>query len=554
MVDVVAIERDTVVAWTSGERVAEMDVVEQPNQRESLARLVIVFGLFGSVVGVGLTARAALEAHASARTQAGPDVPAVVVATGAVGSGHQQATLQYEDSDGVGHQIDVELPLGRAESILPGTGTGVTYDRSSPDSAELIGAPGARWHDVGRSFGLTSLATGAWLVLALFIRNGRPVVSTGPDEGAPVPFDPTGLAESRARQNRLLMGLAAGLLGIGQLTYTVATRTYPVSAAFPPIPPDVADERRDVALPAALTAPVSGPRLVTLAEAEAVFEAMWPLRDEALALRDADVVRAIQTGPALEVDLARMRYGHPPNRGGASVGGLDDFKVFVPSQYEWPIYFMAQALTTSADHPFLEVMIFVRASPSSPWKVAFDTGISAGNGYTPRLMAAFIDGEGYNVVPEVNWTDPTAVAGALGGYWQSWVEHGHPSTGPIRFAEGFWTNGYGAEIAHRQGQRRENGLIGYDERGFVPSPDEIWTFGINDKQVACFPLRERLTWMGAHQDGQRRKWGPDLEPGNYRSVTAEKVRQLCTSIPTRPGPVGVWGADAPTVSLSGEAG
>lgn len=156
------------------------------------------------------------------------------------------------------------------------------------------------------------------------------------------------------------------------------------------------------------------------------------------------------------------------------------------------------------------------ASQSSSWKVAFDTGISAGNQYTPRLMTAFIDGDGYNVVPEVNWTDATEVAGALGAYWQSWVEHGHPSTGPIRFAEGFWTDGYGGRDRPPPRTETRERADRVRRTRFLPSPHEIWTFGINDKQVACFPFRERVTWMGAHQDGQRRKWGPDLEPGKCR--------------------------------------
>lgn len=70
--------------------------------------------------------------------------------------------------------------------------------------------------------------------------------------------------------------------------------------------------------------------------------------------------------------------------------------------------------------------------------------------------------------------------------------------------------------------------------------------------VACFPLRQRITWLDGHQDEHRNKWGPDLEPGTYRSITADKVRQTCTSIPTEPGPVSVWGADDTTVLLTGE--
>lgn len=517
--------------------------------------VVVVCGMVASVAGVVVTARAGLELLASTRIQAGPDVAAVVVATGAIDGGRQQVTLRYEDGAGGEHHVEVDLPMGRAESVLVGTGTAVSYDPSSPGSAELRGVPETRWQDVAVRFGVASALTGAWMMAAMFLRNGRSLVGASGqvDQDLPVWYEHArGEREQRVDTIRVIGSFALVLMVLGQLSFTVGTRMGAAPVAFSPSPPPSAVPVGEVVLPPVLTASLSGRPLVSLDEARAVVEAVWPMRDEALASRDPSVLRAIETGPALEVDLARMRNGFPPNRGGDFVGRVDDLAVVVPRQNDWPLYFMAQVITTSAEHPFIEVMIFVRDRPSSPWKVAFDTGISGNEYYTPQLMPALVDEDGHNVAPPLHWTDPAVVAHDLSAYWQSWVERGHPLTDGVPFDEGTWTHDYGVQIADRQGRTRDNGLVGFDERGFPPAPEEIWTFGIYDKVLACFPLRERITWLDGYQDEHRDRWGPDLEPGTYRSVTADKVRQVCTSIPTEPGPVGVWGADDTTVLLTGE--
>lgn len=532
-----------------------MEVVERSTASRSLAVVVVACGMVASAAGIAIAARAALEALASARIQAGPDVAAVVVATGAIDGSSQQVTLRYEDLGGGEHHVDVDLRLGRAPSILAGTGTAVSYDPSSPESAELRGIPDRRWQDVAVRLGATSMLTGAWMLLTLFLRHGRERLAASRrshrDDPAPVPQHPVAEPD-RGGRVRIAASCAMILMALGQLSLGAAIRTRTAPMAFAPSPPpDSVDSARRLVLPPLLTAPLSGRPLVSLDHARAVVEAVWPMRDEALATRDASALRAVETGPALEVDLASMRNGFPPNRGGDFVGRFDDLRVVVARQDEWPLSFMAQVITTSAEHPFLEVMIFVREQPSEPWKVVFDTGISGNEHYTPQLMPALVDENGHNVAPPLHWTDPVAVAHDLAAYWQSWVERGRPPTGGVPFAPGTWTSEYGAQIADRQDQTRDNGLVGFDDRD-VPGPEEVWTFGLYDKVAACFPLRERITWLDGHQDEHRNRWGPDLEPGTYQAVTAHKVRQVCTFIPTDPGPVGVWGADDTTVLLTGE--
>ncbi len=70
--------------------------------------------------------------------------------------------------------------------------------------------------------------------------------------------------------------------------------------------------------------------------------------------------------------------------------------------------------------------------------------------------------------------------------------------------------------------------------------------------MVCSPMRDEVTWTGpAHQDEQRRKWGRDLAPGVYASVTGDSVRQPCVLVPTQPGPLEVFGADRWGTALRG---
>ena len=77
----------------------------------------------------------------------------------------------------------------------------------------------------------------------------------------------------------------------------------------------------------------------------------------------------------------------------------------------------------------------------------------------------------------------------------------------------------------------------------------------SDWTLVCSPMHETKTWIGpAHQDRSRQKWGGDLAPGVYRTITSEFVRETCLVVPPTPGANGivVIGADPWGVVTRGE--
>lgn len=501
------------------------------------------------MAGLALVTKFALEARGSDRVQSGTKAAATVVATAEVENRRQRVTLRYEDHAGRGHMLKAWLPLGIAEEVEPGLETAVVYDAGSPERAELPGQPRRSWAEVSVAGGATALATGLWLSALLGLAGragaaGRNAEDAGPTNGD-AGWEPPDRAQRRVAVPTV--AVVALLLVVGgrvALKFGMANR--PQVVPFPAKPPPLAEGGQPVALPPVLSVPPPPGSLVTPDTAKQVFEATWRLRDEALVRRDVATVRAIETGPALEVDLARMLYGTGANRTGSDAGRLDAFNVYVPAQTTWPVRFMAQAVTTSAGEPFLEVMVFVREGPTSSWLLSLDTGMSADDDYQPHPMPQKVDPDRYNVVPPSEWIRPQDVAPALSDYWQGWIKHGRPPGEGIPFAAGYWTTEYGKTIADLEGKLDSNGLLGSLPPADRPPASQIWVFGVSGKQLACFPLRDRVTWMGpAHQDSERRKWGPHLPPGTYRTVTSERVRQTCVVIPPRSGAVAVFGACRP---------
>jgi hypothetical protein len=288
-----------------------------------------------------------------------------------------------------------------------------------------------------------------------------------------------------------------------------------------------------------------------------VVAAAWRYRDGALARHDVVGLRAIDADPALTVDIGNLKAGVAPNRPAPAPDDLHDLTAYTPRQTRWPIRLLAEAVTTSASHPGLEVMVLTRRGPGAPWRVALDTVVGGSARYTPAVDPPILDGAGYDVVPPLGWIDPSAVVPALARYWQSLRETGRPPRDGVAFAPGFWTTDYGRTIADRQDTRGHNGLrahVVYDER---PAPhDEVWTFGVyGNWTLVCSSMHETKTWTGpGHQDRDRQKWGGDLAPGVYRTITGEFVREPCLVVPPVRGPNGIvlFGADSWSVAIQGE--
>jgi len=525
-------------------------------------KFVVAVGLLASAGGAAWSITSTLDWLSSRRIQSGARAGAVVVSAGAIAGRNQAVVVEYQDASGVTHRAAVSFPLGTGTRVQVGFVTSVAYAPGAPGEAEMAGVPVHHWQDAALAGALTSGLTGVWLLGALRTTRRK----ADPDELAtawaapswePFPVPPmaterTGSTRSSGRRQAvttlattlvLVSGLGIRLVGFGP----------PQRVAFPALPPETAAGTVPAALPEILSvpAPTTGP-LLNQAIAQQVFEAAWTLRNRALAERDVATLRAIETGVALDVDLSRMREGRAPDQ----PSGLPlpfEFQTYVPRQTEWPARFLVQAVTTAADAPWLQIMVFVRDNADASWKIVLVTGVSGNEEYTPAVESPMLDDEGYNIVPETPWLDPRDAMPSLARYWNSILETGAPPAAGPPFDDGFWTSRLETELAGRQGKPDASGLPRHRTYHYDRTPeDQIWSFGIGGYRFVCAPMTQHDTWAGRiRQPSDRRKWGPDLAPGDYRTVTAEQVRMPCLYVPPKRGPIAVIGADKWNTALRG---
>lgn len=504
-----------------------------------LVRALACLGICFTLLGLGSAARGLVDWYRSERIQHGPHVVATVRAGGTV-SGHREVvTLSYRDRAGAPHLLTVRYPLGLAPDVVPGEATTVAYDPGHPGSGELADHPRHHWQSALLALGLTAFGTALWLRAASWV-----AAASQRAEQATLPHRHTVGGAAAA---------AALLFAIGRLCLQLVAHDPPQEVAFPPLPPTAsAVHAARVTLPQVLRAPppAQGP-VVTPAIAEQVLTAAWPARDGALVRRDVATLRALEAGPALTVDIAGIDQGAAPNRADPKAADLGTHRVYVPRQTSWPAHFMAQVTTTAVNVPWLEIMVFQRRGPTAPWQVVYDTGLG-GVGSAPQPHPATLDAQGYDVATPVSWMRPRDAVPDLARYWQSWVDSGAAPTGGPAFAPGLWTTGRAAKIAGKQDTRARNRLLAhytYDER----PAGETWVYGVyGGADLVCSPLTETVTWQGpAHQDQHRQKWGRDLAPGVYRTVTSEFLSEPCVIVPAGPAPLAPLGAETWLVGTRG---
>jgi Protein of unknown function (DUF3592) len=500
-----------------------------------LLALVVAVGLATTAIAVIWNVRLAREWRESARIQAGPQVLATIVSTGKVSAGHEDVTLRYVDRAGASHLLAVRYPLGLASDVIPGMTTTVSYDANAPEKAELAGHQRHRWQTAALAAAATLGLTVLWLAIAVSLRRASD--------------------ETRAHRGHLFAsagGVIVLIASAARLVLVFVVASTPQEVAFPPHPPPLAPGRA-AQLPRILSPapPATGP-LVTPALARRVVHAAWPLRDGALAGRDVATLRELESGPALAVDVARMREGGAPNRPVPDRTAPSRLAVYVPRQTVWPIRFLAEVPTKSAAHPFLEFLIFSRNSAKSSWRVVYDTGFSRTGGAGLSPDPGVFDRRGYDVVPAGEIRADDAIP-HLARYWQAWRDDGSAPAAVPPFAPGTWTTDYGQSVSGRQNRVGDNGLPEHIAYGDEPAPArEVWTFGVWGEELVCSPMHQTTTWTGpAHQDPNREKWGSDLAPGVYSSVTAEIVREPCVLVPQAAGALVAFGADRWVVHLRG---
>jgi uncharacterized protein DUF3592 len=496
---------------------------------------VVAVGVGATVVAAIWTVRLVGDSQESNRIQAGPRVLATIVSTGKPSGTHQDVKLGYTDLTGATHELRLRYPLGIGGSVIPGMTTTVSYDPSAPQKAELAGHPRHQWQTALLAGAATLGLTVLWLAIAASLRRARD--------------------EAHGHRGHVFASVGGVIVLIGavaRVLIALVVNSTPQEVAFPPNAPALALGRA-APLPRVLSlAPPASGLLVTPPLARRIVSAVWPLRDRALANRDLATVRALESGPALAVDVARMRSGGAPNRPTPDRAIPAGFRVYVPRQSSWPARFLAEVPTTTDAQPWLEMLIFTRASAHSHWQVVYDTGFGAQPGGTVSPEPGNFDEEGYDEVPAGEIPADDAVPN-LGRYWQAWRDDPNPPAAVPPWAPGTWTTEYGRSVADRQNQVGDNGLPEHIAYGDKPAPaGELWTFGVWNEELVCSPMHQTTTWTGpAGQDANRQKWGPDLAPGVYRTVTADILREACVLVPRASGQLVAFGADRVVIHLTG---
>ena len=266
--------------------------------------------------------------------------------------------------------------------------------------------------------------------------------------------------------------------------------------------------------------------VIDVAQAQAVFGAMWDLRDDAFRVGSntpagRSLMAEFESGPALESDEVTCGCTWRAVRGPISAESL-----LVTRQTTYPATFLGEATTNLTGSPYVQYLIISRQSVSEPWKVVSDPGY-LGRGALDG-PGAVTDGFDTAVPPG---PASRALPQQLASYWQEWTITGHvPASSDL--APGQWTTQAGALMATTPDGaiRHFNGLAGYYFY-HGGSPQEIWQFGTATGGLTCGVVREETYWdlpgYTLYQPKAQNNWGRTIAPGLYAAIVDSSIAQPC---------------------------
>lgn len=395
-----------------------------------------------------------------------------------------------------------------------------------------------------------------------------PVDWAAPPAPVPVPVSaplpdlllPTGATNPR-RRNSIILAASTAVIAVVTIVAGALIGTSSSQRSGPLTPEDpIAGPA--LTLPAALflaNAPGSAQPLVTPNQAVTVSTEMWRLWQQALVRNDTRALSQL-TPPGF------LRQGVLYNcvwpQGGCVQQGspltMESVVPVVPVQRAYPLYFMAQITTKSyvqkqsggpsVLEPWLDLQILTKASPSSPWRISFDSGYNAADGSAPPLLP--VDSVAlpctsphtrcleYNPAPDR--TPPVAAdryLPLLAGYWQSWkVNRAAPAH--TLFVRDGDTSGFGSSIA----QTPQDSHDRYDFH--LDAAQGVWSFSAGGYPMMCGTIVDTSDTLSAsgsmNQNPDRTNWGMQLPPGRYSSIVTQTTHQSCVYM----RPYGTPGLDA----------
>lgn len=260
--------------------------------------------------------------------------------------------------------------------------------------------------------------------------------------------------------------------------------------------------------------------MVTVAQANAIFEAVWFLRQEAFRTEDRSVMATFEAGPALESDEVTCGCTKRDVR-----SNITALRLLVPDDHTFPATFLAEAVTTLDGAPYTQYLVINRQSASTPWMVVSDPGEEG----ALRLVAAQTGRGGFD--PLASSRSGAQLPNDLAAYWQSWVSRGH-APAETSLAAGTWTTVAGIKLAKTPSGSLTafNGLIA-KYRYQAGASDERWSFAVNGGTLTCGVVRLQTTWSAlggdTWQPPDQSNWGANVAPGTYQSIVDTQIAQPC---------------------------
>jgi hypothetical protein len=381
-------------------------------------------------------------------------------------------------------------------------------------------------------------------------RPNPPLPAAAPvaDSTPPLPLLTLGGDHVAARRRNSLI-LAAALLTVTVVTVVASTLIVSSSSQRSgPLTPEQPIAGRAITIPSELyraNAPDSGQPLVTSDQALYVATTMWSLWQQALVRNDTRALTQLASpGFLLRGEIYNCVW---PNSGCVQQRKplvMSSVVPVVPIQRSYPLYFMAEVTTKAyvqnnsgpdTLEPWLEMQILTKASPSSPWRLSFDSGYDGVNGSNPPTLP--IDGTAltcaapqsdcgyYNPQPDL--TPPVAEVQylpLLARYWQSWKV---TKTAPAHtlFVRDGDTSGFGASIA----QSPQDSGNRYDFH--FDAAQGVWSFSALGYPMMCGTIVDTSKQLSGllpfNQNLDRTNYGMQLAPGLYSSIVTQTTHQTC---------------------------
>jgi hypothetical protein len=287
--------------------------------------------------------------------------------------------------------------------------------------------------------------------------------------------------------------------------------------------------------------------VVTPAQARAIVEAFWPLREDALANDDVETTDLLEDGIARVQDDA-LSLGSLYADRSVSLRRERPFTLLgllVARQDAFPARFLAEVRTVehravptmgrTPDAPRNELLVFTRQSAQTTWRLSLVAVVSVGGSTTTYTRTGTEDFAPNTPLPA--WTDPAQAHARLAAYWQEAKD-----TGAVREAAGWHP------LSGEVGEARKLAAVPQGavdpvcdctrEYHIAADPDVYLFPDLLGKTYTCSTVRTTVTSRGTKgrqllQDPKRHNWGALVAPGRYRSISLDEVIQSCIIVNER---------------------